>query len=211
MNRFISFEGSEGCGKSTQAARLRAKLKALGHDVIATREPGGTPLGEALRHLLKHAPEGNALAPEAELLLFAAARAQLAREVIGPALAAGKWVIADRYADSSVVYQGDARGLPLEMIHAVNALAMGEARPALTLVLEVDPELAATRMRSRAAEGGGADRFETLGVDFFTRVRAGYQRLAGSEAGRVKLIAADGTPEEVEARVWQEVARAFNL
>ena len=129
---FISFEGSEGCGKTTQIQRLAARLEAAGQPVLLTREPGGTPLGETIRYLLKYAEEGRDMVPEAELLLFAASRAQLMRRVIEPALQAGQWVIADRFLDSTTVYQGVARRLNPEAVCFINEFAVGERRPNMT-------------------------------------------------------------------------------
>src|SRR3984885_6757642 len=140
--RFISLEGGECVGKSTQIDRLAERLRGLGHKVIVTREPGGTPLGESIRHLLKHAPEGRGMTPETELLLFLASRAELVRKVIMPALDQGVWVLCDRFLDSTTVYQGTARRLPTEIVERVNALVVGTYVPSLTLVLDLEPEAA---------------------------------------------------------------------
>jgi dTMP kinase len=199
---FLSFEGGEGCGKSTQIVRLHRRLTELGRECVVTREPGGTEIGERVRHLLQHDPAGAAMVPEAELLLFAASRAQLAREVIGPALAAGKIVLADRYLDSTTVYQGVGRALPSEAVAAINAFAVGSALPDRTLLLDVDPAVARGRMARRGAE---EDRMESLGAAFHAAVRSGYLALAAREPARVRVIDAGRGADEVEARVWAEV------
>jgi dTMP kinase len=208
--KFISFEGGEACGKTTQIARLKAKLEGVGAVVRLTREPGGTPLGEQLRHLLKHAPEGQDMVPEAEILLFTAGRAQLARTVIAPALQAGEWVLSDRYGDSTTVYQGIARRIPLAEVKRINEFAMGEVIPSLTLVLDVEPKEAMRRLRERPRPAGG-DRMEEQPEEFFQRVRTGYLELARQEPERVKLLEANGSPEDVERQVWEEIRRAFSL
>src|ERR1700735_428009 len=123
--RFVTFEGGEAVGKSTQIEKLAAKLKERGDEVLVTREPGGTPIGEQIRHLLKHAPEGQGMNPKTELLLFLASRAELVRKVIGPALDRGAWVLCDRFHDSTTVYQGAGRGIPLEVVERLNAFALG--------------------------------------------------------------------------------------
>ena len=138
--RFITFEGGEAVGKSTQIERLAARLQERGDEVLVTREPGGTPLGEQIRHLLKHAPEGQGMTPKTELLLFLASRAELVRKVIGPALDRGAWVLCDRFLDSTTVYQGAGRGLPEEIVSRLNGFAIGARLPGLTLVLDIEPE-----------------------------------------------------------------------
>src|SRR5277367_5786771 len=137
--KFISLEGGEAVGKSTQIERLAKKLTDLGKKVIITREPGGTPLCESIRHLLKHAPEGRGMTPYTELLLFLASRAELVRKIIMPALDQGAWVLSDRFLDSTTVYQGAGRQLPAEIVERVNAFAMGTYLPGLTLVLDLNP------------------------------------------------------------------------
>lgn len=209
--RFITLEGSEGCGKSTQLDRLRGRLEATGDRVLVTREPGGTKLGEALRHLLKYAPEGQGMAPEAELLLFAASRAQLVREVIEPALADGAWVLCDRFADSTTVYQGVARCLPPETVTDANEIAMAGMRPGLTLVFDLDLDVALDRLRRRPRPAGQVDRLEALPRDFFERVRDGYQKLAAGEPDRVRLLDASAVPDEVETAAWRLVSKAYGL
>lgn len=150
---FITFEGSEGSGKSTQIARLAEKLRQAGHEPLLIREPGGTPAGESIRHLLQHAPEGENLVPEAELLLFAASRAQLVREKILPALEAGRIVICDRFFDSTTVYQGVARSIPAEDTARINAFAIGDCLPDVTFILDLDRRISLERMRDERQIG----------------------------------------------------------
>src|SRR5579862_3248972 len=157
---FITFEGSEGCGKSTQIQRLFQRLESMGLSVILTREPGGTPIGEEIRHLLQFSDVGHAMKPEAELLLFTASRAQLVREVIQPALETGKTVIADRFLDSTTVYQGVARRIPPETVAAVNRFAVGDCMPDMTFVLDLDPDEAKKRLMRRPRPAGAPDRME---------------------------------------------------
>src|ERR1700757_2361717 len=153
---FITFEGSEGSGKSTQAKRLAAHFQRCGVPYILTREPGGTPIGESIRDLLQFAPHNSNMTPETELLLFQASRSQLVREVITPALERGMWVIADRFFDSTTVYQGAARKLDREIIERLNAFSVGDCVPDITFVLDVDAATAASRMQ----EPRKADRME---------------------------------------------------
>lgn len=210
---FISFEGGEGCGKSTQVARLAGRLRSLGWRVREVREPGGTPLAEEIRHTLKHSPHGAGMAPEAELLLMNAARAQLVREVIRPALASGEIVLCDRFSDSTLAYQGWGRGLDRGQVDAVLSIAVGETRPDLTFWLRVPPEIAARRRAERARMGGAAgagdaaaeDRFERAGTEFFSRVDAGFAALAAAEPGRIRPVDASPPAEEVERVIWSWV------
>ena len=213
LPRFISLEGGEAVGKSTQIERLAARLQKLGHKTLVTREPGGTPLGESIRHLLKHAPEGRGMTPYTELLLFLASRAELVRKVIMPALDQGVWVLSDRFLDSTTVYQGAGRQLPGEIVDRVNAFAVGPNVPGLTLVLDLDPEAARARQirRSHPPGSGSFDRMEAEPLDFFERVRQGYFEVAKAHPHRVKIVSAAGTIDETAQVVWKEVARAFNL
>ncbi|MCF7784695.1 MAG: dTMP kinase [Prosthecobacter sp.] len=196
----LSFEGSEGCGKSTQIALLRTRLEASGRPVVVLREPGGTELGESIRHLLQHAKEGAAMTPETELLLFAASRAQLVREKIRPLLDSGTFVILDRFLDSTTVYQGIARGLPLESVRAINHFAIGGTLPQLTLVLDMDSATAWQRIHQSGRE---LDRMESQPQSFFEKVRQGYLEVAQAEPDRVKIINASATPEVVHESIWQ--------
>ncbi|MEY2585007.1 MAG: dTMP kinase, partial [Verrucomicrobiota bacterium] len=175
---FITFEGSEGCGKSTQVQRLAARLDHAGIGTLVTREPGGTAIGEKIRHLLQFAPESFAMTAEAEVLLFEASRAQLVRETIQPALEEGTVVICDRFFDSTTVYQGIARKLSPEMVESLNAFAVGNARPDVTFILEIDVETARSRMLRRVRPVAVKDRMEEEPVEFYERVCEGYRALA---------------------------------
>lgn len=202
---FITFEGSEGCGKSTQIRRLAQFFGAQGRDPLLLREPGGTASGEVIRHLLKHAPEGEALTPEAELLLFAASRAQLVREVIEPALRAGRIVISDRFMDSTTVYQGVARRIPAQETARINQFAVGGCRPAITFLLDLDRPTALARMAARNQE---ADRIEREGEEFFAAVRAGYLALAASEPSRIHVLDASLPVDELADAVQAALVEA---
>ncbi|MBR0197302.1 MAG: dTMP kinase [Kiritimatiellae bacterium] len=200
--KFITFEGGEGCGKSTQILKLEEKLRSAGIDVIKTREPGGTRLSELIRGLLKD-EETDPPCDRAELLLFLAARAQLAKNVIVPALSEGKWVISDRFSDSTFAYQGYGRGLDLDAIKTANDFACAGLRPDLTLLLEVSSETAEKRMRAREAKSStSADRIEKAGNEFHARLRRGFLELAAKEPERIKRIDAEGDIEEVWERIW---------
>ena len=202
---FITFEGSEGCGKTTQIQRLAARLEKAGQAVLTTREPGGTPLGESIRHLLKFAEEGKDMTPEAELLLFAASRAQLVKEVIGPALAAGTWVIADRFMDSTTVYQGVARRLDYEAVRMINEFVVGERQPDLIFVLDLDLEEARRRLRRRPRPVGAPDRMEQMPPAFYEAVREGYLTLARNDAARFRVIQAGRSADAIEEEIWEQV------
>jgi dTMP kinase len=205
---FISFEGTEGCGKTTQIARLAEKLRGFGRTVKLMREPGGTTIGEEIRHTLKHSHQNAAMTPEAELLLMNASRAQLVREVIRPALAAGEIVLCDRFYDSTVAYQGHGRGLDLDLIRGVIDFAVGDTRPKLTLLLDISPETSATRLASRrTSQPVARDRFEEAGRPFFDRVAKGYRAIAAAEPERVKVVDAAGTVEAVGGAIWAHVER----
>lgn len=199
----LSFEGSEGCGKSTQIRLLKERLEKSGREVVVLREPGGTELGESIRHLLQHAKEGHAMTTETELLLFAASRAQIVREKIRPLLEAGAFVILDRFLDSTTVYQGHARGLPLDAVNAINRFAIGGTLPRLTLLLDLDTQTAWQRIH---ATGRELDRMESQPPEFFEKVRQGYLQLAAAEPERIKVIDASASPEEVHEVIWSLLA-----
>ena len=199
---FLSFEGGEGSGKSLQARGLAQTLLERGRDVVLTREPGGTAAGERIRDILLHARE-IPLSPEAQLLLFSSARAQLVREVIRPALDAGKIVIADRFFDSSVVYQGHGQGVPLEAIREVTRLAVGTLVPDRTFLLDVPVDIGLARSGWRAEAKW--DRFEADATDLHERVRDAYLRLAAAEPRRFAVIRADRDEAEVAADIRREV------
>ncbi len=200
---FISFEGSEGCGKSTQIRALSERLKANGHEVIQTREPGGTPLGEAIRNLLQHDPAGEGMSSESELLLFAAARAQITRELIAPAIAADKIVLCDRFMDSTTVYQGVARALAPQDVSQVNQFAVGNCKPDLTILIDLDPEVGLERVKARS--GGQLDRMEREAMEFFQAVRSGYLALAEGEPERFLVLNGSQSIETLEAIVWAAI------
>ena len=181
--RFITFEGGEGCGKSTQVRRLKDALEREGVSVLLTREPGGTRLSELIRGLLKDELQ-DPPCDRSELLLFLAARAQLVKNVIRPALEKGTWVISDRFSDSTFAYQGYGRGLPLDVLKIANDFACDGLVPDLTILLDVDPETSRTRMRAReAATNTEADRIERAGDAFHARLRAGFLEMAAQEPG----------------------------
>ena len=204
--RFITFEGGEGCGKSTQVKRLAAALEAKGVKVLLTREPGGTRLAEMIRTLLKDETEDPPV-DRAELLLFLAARAQLVLNVIRPALEAGTWVLSDRFSDSTIAYQGYGRGLSVDFVKAANDFACEGLTPDLTFLLDVEPSVAVQRMRGReAATNTSADRIERAGDDFHARLRRGFLELAAATPSRIVAIDASGTPDEVARAVLSACA-----
>jgi dTMP kinase len=194
----ISFEGSEGCGKSTQITRLREHLEKSGREVLLLREPGGTKVGEHIRHLLQHEKEAANMTPEAELLLFAASRAQIVREKIRPALDRGAVVMLDRFLDSTTVYQGLARGLPMQSVRAINDFAVGGARPHLTIVLDMDATTAWNRIH---ATGRELDRMEDQPLEFFQKVRDGYLDLARAEPQRISVLDASQPIETIATEI----------
>lgn len=200
---FITFEGNEGSGKSTQVSLLAAALRAMGCHVRALREPGGTPIGEEIRHTLKHSLANHAMTAEAELLLMNASRAQLVREVIRPALAAGDIVLCDRFYDSTTAYQGYGRQLDLETVKRIIDVAVGETRPDLTLLLLLPPAISAQRLLARQSTlPFMRDRIEEADASFFARVAKGYQAIAAAEPNRVRTLDATGTVEELSAKIW---------
>ena len=204
--QFITFEGPEGGGKSTHIKRLAERLKALGHEVLLTREPGGTPTGEAIRGILQHEHTGEAICPEAELLLFEASRAQLVRTVILPALQKGTWVLCDRFADSTTAYQGYGRGFDLETILALNSHAVGECVPDLTILMDIDVQSGRERLAQRnLALNTTSDRIEREAVDFHERVRAGFLALAKRWPDRIKVVNVMREPEVVAGEIWEQV------
>ena len=207
---FITFEGSEGCGKSTQVQRLAARLTQAGVRVLITREPGGTAIGEKIRDLLQFAPESFAMSPETELLLFEASRSQLVRETIRPALEQGSVVISDRFFDSTTVYQGVARKLEPDIVARLNDFAVGADRPDLTFVLDVDVATARERMLRRVRPVVVLDRMEQEPVDFYQRVCEAYRELARREPARVVLIDGLQSPEEIESQIWNALTHRLS-
>lgn len=203
----ISFEGSEGSGKSTQIGLLAERLEQQGREVVLTREPGGTKIGEEIRHLLKHADAGFGMCPETELLLFAASRAQLVRELIVPSLAAGKVILCDRFLDSTTVYQGVARELSADPVQMINHFAVGDAMPDLTIVVDVPAEIGMKRIKRRVSDL--PDRMEQENIEFYQQVRQGYLILAEQMPERFFVV--DGTleVEQIQALIWQELTEQF--
>ena len=205
--RFITFEGGEGCGKSTQVKRLKEALEKEGVEVLLTREPGGTWLSEEIRRLIKDQVT-DAPCDRSELLLFLAARAQLVKNVIRPALEAGKWVVSDRFSDSTIAYQGYGRGLPLDILKDMNDFACEGLKPDLTLLLDVTPETSHARMHQReAATNTTADRIELAGDEFHRRLRRGFAEQAKAYPERIVTIDANGTVDEVWEEVWKSMRR----
>lgn len=203
--RFITFEGGEGCGKSTQIRLLAERLRAAGKEVLLTREPGGTALAEKIRSLVREESDDPPNS-RAETLLFIASRAQVVENVIRPALASGTWVLCDRFADSTFAYQGYGRGLDLEELKRINSFATGGLEPDRTILLNVSPEVSAKRMRAReAATNTDADRMEKAGDSFHARLKQGFLELAAAEPDRFAVIQADGSVEEVEEAVWNSI------
>jgi len=202
---FITFEGSEGCGKTTQVQRLAARLERSGIPHLLTREPGGTSIGETIRELLQFAPHNSAMTAETELLLFEASRSQLVRETIKPALERGLYVIADRFFDSTTVYQGAARKLDHEMVERLNAFVVGDCVPDITFLLDVDAATAASRMQKPRK----ADRMEQQPADFYERVREAYRELAKRDPNRVVLIDGSRTADQIENEIWEMLCSRF--
>jgi dTMP kinase len=227
---FITFEGTEGCGKSTQVALLADRLHKLNyHNVLVLREPGGTSIGEEIRYTLKHSQKNHAMTAEAELLLMNASRAQLVREIIRPALAAGKIILCDRFYDSTTAYQGHGRELDLKMVQTLIDFAVGDTRPNLTLLLSVPMEVSEAR---RVARRGGQqtmlidvpihdkkpeahaklpfseplrDRMEEADRHFFERVAKGFKAIAAAEPNRVRVVDSSSPAEITFEKIWELV------
>lgn len=197
--RFITFEGIEGCGKSTQATLLARELAARGVSVVATREPGGTDLGEDLRNILM--ARGREMAPLAELFLMEAARAQHTAQVIRPALSRGAWVVCDRYADSSTAYQGGGRGLDPALVEGVNRIACDGLTPHRTVLLDLPVAEGLARARGRASTTAANCRFEDEDLAFHQAVADAYAELAAREPSRIVVVDGRGTPQQVQRRV----------
>ena len=209
QGKFITFEGTEGAGKSTQIRLLAEKLRDLGREVVHVREPGGTPAGEQIRDVLKDPDLAGQLSPEAELLLVSASRTELVRRVIQPALEEGKVVLCDRYIDSTFAYQGYGRGLDQKRMADIVAYSIDGIRPDITLLLDIPLATSLSRRAEREKEGGkesAADRFEQSGDSFFNRVEQGFRDLAEREPDRIQLINGEGDPTEVSDRIWQVLA-----
>lgn len=207
LGKLISFEGAEGSGKSTQIARLAKRLVKLKHDVLSVREPGGTEIGEQVRNIIVHNSNGDEMCAETELLLFAAARAQLVREVIAPALLKGSIVLSDRFMDSSTVYQGIGRNLGSDPVSMINRFAVGNVMPALTVVLDVPPTISKKRIRQRASDI--PDRMERENIEFYKKIRKGYLLLAKQMPDRIVVVDGTKTEAEIERAIWKVVKAAL--
>lgn len=202
VGRFITLEGVDGSGKSTQAELLADALEAGGRTVVRAREPGGTPLGEDVRGLLLHSAPG-AMGAVAEACLFAASRAELVRLVVRPALADGAWVVCDRFLESSLAYQGAGRGVGLDAVRAINRASVDGCVPDLTVLIDVPVRVAAAR------RSAGPDRIEAEGEAFQRRVADGYRALTGDAGGRIVAVDGDAAPGDVHARVMAAVRGAL--
>ncbi|MCF7848851.1 MAG: dTMP kinase [Kiritimatiellales bacterium] len=201
--KFITFEGPDGSGKSTQVRLLAERLKAQCITVHCTREPGGTATGEAIRNILQHDAVDEALGARTELLLFAASRAQLMNFKILPALERGDWIICDRFIDSTMAYQGYGRGLPLDTLNSINHFAIGGRKPDVTLLLDLDVGRAFQRMAPLFNSGEESpDRFEREDREFHEKVRAGYLELADGEPDRFRVVDADRLANVVADEIW---------
>lgn len=201
--KFITFEGIEGCGKSTQIELFAEYLRSKGHKVLVTREPGGTEIGDQIREILLH-PGNTSISPKTELLLYAAARAQHVEEKILPALKAGNAVLSDRYADATTAYQGAARNLPPDILKQLHLIATGNLVPDITFLLDLPAEVGLNRAKSRNEEEGHEDRFENERIEFHEKVREGYLAVAKAEPDRVIVIDAAGTVEETYDCIIEE-------
>jgi dTMP kinase len=206
--RFITFEGGEGTGKSTQAAMLAKRLRAYGLGVVLTREPGGSPGAEAIRHVILSGA-AQPLGSHAEAILFAAARHDHVRELIRPSLEGGQWVVCDRFADSTRIYQGALGNVDARVIRSLERIAVGDTRPDLTCILDVPVELGLRRASHRRGRRR-ADRFEAETLEFHNRLREAYRELAEREPERCVLVDASGNAQAVADAVWAEVNRRLD-
>lgn len=207
--KFITFEGIEGCGKSTQIKILDDYLRLRGHTTVLTREPGGTPIGEKIRQVLLNA-QHQEMKPLTELLLYAAGRCQHVHQIIAPALEAGKIVLCDRYADATEAYQGAARGIDKKFLHTLHQLATENLKPDLTILLDCPVEIGLKRTQERESEVVGQanlDRFEKEAFDFHERVRQGYLKIAQAEPQRVKVVSGMEDVQKVHEKIVEEVMR----
>jgi dTMP kinase len=201
--RLISFEGPEGSGKSTQITRLAARFQQAGREVVTTREPGGTEIGEQIRNIVIHNSKGDEMCPETELLLYTAARAQVVRQIIAPALARGAIVLTDRYLDSTTVYQGMARNLAPGPVSEINRFAVGDIMPHLTIVVDVPVEIGRSRIQKRAT--ALPDRMERQNLSFFAKVREGYLKLAAQAPDRIVVLDGTLSVDALEQKIWTVV------
>jgi dTMP kinase len=209
FGKFITFEGIDGSGKSTQLRMLAGDLRQRGIDVITTCQPGGTPLGRRLREAFLETEE--TVAPMAELLLFAADRAQHVEFLIKPALEEGRIVISDRYADATTAYQGAGRGFPEDTVSEIIRLATGGLKPGLTLFFDISVENALSRTGRRNDDGERANRMDMETADFYERVRTAYLKIAASEPERFHVIDGNGSLEDIHAKVVQTVGKFLGI
>lgn len=212
--KFITLEGGEGVGKSTQAALLQAALKRRGIEAVITREPGGTPFAEAVRDFILHGSRSTPATPLAETLMFFAARADHVSELIAPALAAGRWVICDRFTDSTRAYQGAASGINDEVILAIDRIAVGVVQPDLTIVLDLAADAGLRRADVRRTAGGAGaarDTFEARTIAFHERIRDGFLNIAKREPQRCAVVDASKTPDDVGAEIWAAVSARLGV
>jgi dTMP kinase len=203
--RFISFEGGEGSGKSTQAKRLAERLKLRGHETILTREPGGSPGAEAIRHLLLNGI-AKPLGPEAETFMFAAARDDHVATVIRPALDRGAWIVCDRFIDSTRVYQGSLGNVDQRLIRALERLVVGDTMPDVTFIIDVPPEVGLSRAEGR---GQGTDRFEAEHIEYHRLLREAYREIAEREPDRCVLVDGTASVDAIAVRIWMLVSERF--
>ena len=213
--RFITLEGGEGAGKTTQARLLVERLGRAGIKAVATREPGGAPGAEEIRGLLVSGEAGRWQAMT-ETLLHTAARVEHVAHLVRPSLAAGTWVVSDRYVDSTLAYQGAAQNVGPDAVQALHSIALGGLMPDLTLVLDMEPEAGLARARARAVPGSAGpgaaeDRYERMGLDFHRRLRGAFRDIAAAEPERCVIVGADGDVEAVSNRLWAAVAGRFGL
>ncbi len=204
---FITFEGCEGCGKTTQISMLSERLQKANKEIFVTREPGGTSVGEKIRHILIGSDEETSICPESELLLFAASRAQLVREVIIPELKLGKFILCDRFLDSTTVYQGVARQLADGPVKAINQFAIGDLMPDLTIVIDIPPEESLLRVQRR--KNSIPDRIEKESIEFYSAVREGYLFLAKEFSERLVLVDGAQGVKAVADKIWEAVECRF--
>lgn len=208
--KFITFEGPEGSGKSTQIKLLIERLLAEGITAVCSREPGGTATGEQIRNLLQHDAAGEPLCDRSELLLFTASRAQLMNRIILPALERGDWAVCDRFIDSTMAYQGYARGMDLKTLDSINDFATYGRRPDLTILLDLEIEVGFKRLEKRYTDSDEShDRFEREARDFHHRVREGYHKLVAREPDRFCVVNADQSVEAVSAVIWNAVKESL--
>jgi dTMP kinase len=210
---FITFEGIDGSGKSSHLNRAAVALTNLGHNPVVTREPGGTPIGVQIRALLL-SNDSREISPEAETMLYASDRAEHVRKVVRPALAADRFVLCDRYVDSTVAFQGHGRGIDFNLIHELSRIATGGLVPHLTILLDVDPAVARFRLDARAAPGSAkkqADRFDEEDHDFHSRVRAGYLALAASAPERISVVDTNVGVEQAHEKVMRIILEKTGL